>query len=185
MQKMLLWGLVIAVALLINVVIAYLSIFVWKLEFYYSLAVAFIFAIALIASNYITRVKTCKPKLVVKDTVIILALCVNYASAYFVSFVWKGSIIYVMFIFFVASIISGILLANITRSLFYACLSLILSVVVFAGLLVLPPSIYGHVGMVNYTTQVAITFASKLILLGIVFCLIGTLIGSLIGDFIR
>lgn len=181
---MLLWGLVIAVALLINVVIAYLSIFVWKLEFYYSLAVAFIFAIALIASNYITRVKTYKPKLVVKDTLIILALCVNYASAYFVPFVWKGSIIYVMFIFFVASIISGILVANITRSLFYACLSLILSGVLFTGFLMLPPLIYGHPGMVNYASELAIMFAGKLILLGIVFCVIGTLIGSLIGDLI-
>ena len=185
MQKTLFWGLVTTFALCINVIIAYLLIFVWELEFYYSLAIAFIFAIALVASSYIAQAKINKPKWSIKESLIIPALCMNYASAYFVLFVWKGEIVYVMLIFFFTSIIGGILIANPSKSLLYAFASLVLAAILFGILLVVPPSIYGHPGMVRYAAEIAVSFAGRAILIGIVFCLIGTLLGSLIGDAIR
>lgn len=185
MQKRLLWGLLTTFALCINVIIAHLLIFVWKLEFYYSLAIAFIFAVALIVSNYATRVRIIKPKRFIKVSLVILSLCINYTSAYFASFIWKSVIVYVMFIFFITSVVASILVANLGKSLAYALSALVLAGILFVGLVLLPPSIYGHPGMVKYAFEIAVRFAGRMMLIGMVFCVFGTLLGSLIGDAIR
>jgi hypothetical protein len=184
MEKKLLWMLLITFAVCINVLVVYLLNFVWKLEFYYSLIIAFIVAIALIAS-YVTQITPIKRNQFIKALLIILCLCANYTGAFFVSFVWKSGLVYIILIFFITSIIAGIIIANLGKSLAYAFSALVMAGIFFIGLLLLPPSIYGHPGMIAYTSETAFMFTSRIMFIGIVFCLIGTLIGSLIGDSIQ
>jgi hypothetical protein len=118
-------------------------------------------------------------RLILKDIFIILALGINYAAGFVLTFVLNLEIGYALLIVAISSFLAGILIQSMGRSLIYVCLSLLISVGITLVLLSAPSLIAYGVILIGPSIEtllppiIFVIFASSF----------SALVGSLISDY--
>lgn len=168
-----------ALALAVSCILAYLLIFIWNMV-YYAVAIALVLLVIFIWDILGPRIKDRRKFL--KESLIVLASCVNYTCALLLTILFDVEIIAFLLIATVLSLFVSIVISNVGRSLAYVCVALILGAAITVVLLVLPPLSYGEMWAVNYALEPAVSSVVRLLLFGLVFSFVGSIIGSLASD---
>lgn len=179
MKKSLFW-ILLALALCIDAVLAFLLIFVWKMEFYYGLTIAIILFAAFIAANFIPRIRNRVRFL--RESLIVLAAIVNYTCAFLVTIIFNFELVVLLLFVAILSFFASTLFLNVTRSIILVCLSLVAGAAITVVLVVLPPLSYGEMWAVNSALEPAIHRMGRLLPFALVLSFIGAIFGSFAVD---
>jgi hypothetical protein len=179
MKKKLFLGLL-AFVLFISCILAYMLLFIWKIEFYTGLAIALIFPLIFVCGTFITRIKDRRRFL--RESLIVLASCVNYACIFLMTVLFHFDISIFLVIITVLSFFVSIIILNVGRSIGYICFSSVTGAVICIIALLSPPLAYGQMWAVNYVLESAIQPVVRLLLFGIVFSFVGAILGSFASD---
>jgi hypothetical protein len=117
-----------------------------------------------------------------KESLIVLASCVDYACVFFLTILFHVDISVFLLIMTVLSFLVSILVLNVGRSLAYVCFSLVTGAAISVVLLLSPPLAYGEMLAVNYALEAAIQPVVRLLLFAMVFSFVGAIIGSFASD---
>jgi hypothetical protein len=170
-----------ALVLLISCILAYVLLFIWKIEYYTSLAVALIFpSLVVVCGTFITRIKDRRRFL--RESLIVLASCVNYGCVFLLTVLFHFDISIFLVTVTALSFSVSILILNVGRSIGYICFSSVTGAVICIIALLSPPLAYGQMWAVNYALEAAIQPVARLLLFGIVFSFVGAIVGSFVSD---
>lgn len=123
-----------------------------------------------------------KSKRLLRELLILLASCLNYACVFLLTVLFHFDISIFLIIMTALSFLVSILVLNIGRSIAYVSFSLIIGAVICIIALLSPPLVYGETWALNYALEAAIQPVIRLALFGIVFSFIGAILGSFAGD---
>lgn len=76
------------------------------------------------------------------EALIMLALCVNYIFAHVLLYIWQIDFIYYLVTIVVASFLGGVVVINVTRSIFYTTSSLVVGGLIGIGITIAPLIMY-------------------------------------------
>lgn len=169
-----------ALVLFISCILAYMLLFIWKIEFYTGLAIALIFPLIFVCGTFITRIRDRRRFL--RESLIVLASCVNYGCVFLLTVLFHFDISIFLVIVTVLSFFVSILVLNVGRSIAYVCFSLVIGAAICVMLLLSPPLAYGEMWAVNYALEAAIQPVVRLLLFAMVFSLVGAILGSFASD---
>lgn len=119
------------------------------------------------------------------EFLIILALLVNYSSAFILILIWKESYYYYA-ILFMTSLLAGTIITSYTSSIIYVCISLVGGAAMAIGIAIGPPIIYGgdpliiSVGILTYSSLVA-----RLIIVSLPLCAFIAVVGCSLNEVIK
>ena len=117
-----------------------------------------------------------------RESLIVLASCVNYACIFLLTVLFHVEIIVCLLTVMVLSFFVSILVLNIGRSIAYVSFSLVTGAAISVALLLSPPLVYGEMWAVNYALEAAVQPVIRLLLFAMVFSLLGAILGSFISD---
>jgi hypothetical protein len=155
-------------------------LFIWKIEYYTSLAIAIFPFLLFVFGNLISRVKDRRRLL--RESFIVLASCVNYACVFLLTILFHLDISVFLITTTALSFLVSILVLNVGRSIAYVSFSLVVGAIICIIAELSPLLVSGDTWAINYTLEAAIQPIVRLALFGIVFSFFGSIVGSLLGD---
>jgi hypothetical protein len=164
------------IAIIISVTLAYLLVFQWGLQYYYGFAIVIVMAAVLLLGISMPKISFKNARGFFRNFLIIIALSIDYSCGFVLVNLLKFEIIYLLGLTFIASILAGILIQDIGRSILFACLSIGLSMVMSVLLLSAPL-------LVGIVIASAIETVLRPVIFVMVASFVGILVGSLASDF--
>jgi len=115
-----------------------------------------------------------------------IALGVNYATAYVTAFVWQTGgpdlIIHILMMF-VVSLLFGALMVDIQKTVLYTAGSIAIGISIATALIVAPPAMLTqNIELLSFDIALALHFVARLFIVGITFIIIGVIVGCFVGD---
>lgn len=179
MRKKLFWELL-GFVLLISCLLAYVLLFIWKIEYTLGLTIALIPFLIFICGNLTTRIKDRRKFL--SESLIILASCINYACIFFLTVIFHWEVAVFLLIVGILSFFVSLLVLNVGRSIAYVGFSVIAGAAISVLLLLSPALACGEMWAVDYALESAFQPVVRLLLFAIVFAFVGSILGSFASD---
>lgn len=179
MEKRLLLELI-GLVLLISCIFAYILFFIENVKYYTSLTIALFPLLIFVCGIAISHIKDRKRFL--KESLIVLASCFNYACVFLLTVLFHLDISIFLITMTALSFLISILVLNVGRSIGYVAFSLIVGAVISILALLSPPLFYGDTWAVNFQLESVVQPVVRLTLFGIVFSFVGSILGSFVGD---
>lgn len=116
-----------------------------------------------------------------------LALGVNYASAWVVAFIWNwpnpdSELVVHVVLMLALSMLFGALVVDMKKALFYSIGAIVTGIVLATVLLTMPAVLVESSGGIEASFTVALSSISKLFVISVTFLIIGVFAGCIIGD---
>jgi hypothetical protein len=178
------WWLVLALGIIALCTFSYVMFFVWKLSPYFGVIMTVIIVSLFIIGKQKDKIKA-NYKQICTEFAIVLGLCAIYTNLYL-----YGTLFHVEFPYLVAmsaaiSIIVGILIFNIARSIIYICISASLGVVMSVILTLSPILWVGDLPGFNYALFPTIHSTVLLFITTFFVSFFGAIIGDFLSELIR
>lgn len=122
---------------------------------------------------------------ILHESLIIIALLVNYFWAFTLILIWQESYYYYV-ILLMTSLLAGTVITSYTSSIIYVCTSLVAGAAMAIGIAIGPPIIYGgdslkiSVGILAYSSLVA-----RLIIVSLPLCAFIAIVGCSLNEVIK
>jgi len=117
------------------------------------------------------------------EILVIVGLSLNHAAVNLASFLWKIEISYYLVVVSLFTLIFSIYIRNLEKCVFYVLISIITGLIISAGILLMPPAIYGSDYMISGFSIVSyVTFISRYLIFNIVTCLSTAILGGLLSE---
>lgn len=114
---------------------------------------------------------------------LILASSLNYTGALMLNTFWHVELYYYLPIVFLISTMLGILTIDLRDALIYTCISLVLSAIISVVIVSAPPILFGESSLtIDAAVQLAMTSVTRLLIFGIIICIVGTMLGCFLGE---
>ena len=176
MRKKFMDILILTIAIIISVILAYMLVFQWGLEYYYGFAIVILMAAVLLLGIFIPKISIKNVRGFFTNFLIIIALSIDYSCGFVLFNILKLEFGYLLGLTFIASILAGIIIQNLGRSILFAFLSIVLSIVISVLLLSAPL-------LIDVIVASAIETVLRPMIFVMIASIVGTLIGSLASDF--
>ena len=124
-------------------------------------------------------------KELLKETLIILALCVNYTCAFALALFLHLEIPYFIVTVLIFSFLAGSFLPSMGRKILSVGLSIVAGAALTIVLYVAPLVVYGETWMVDLVLLEVLTFVVPHLLFGALFSLLGSVMGTFLGDALK
>jgi len=102
----------------------------------------------------------------IKDILIIIVLSFDYSAAYIICTVWKIELGYFIASTAIVSAIAGTLIGNVSKTILFTCVSLVIGMILSVLLLILPPLTYGHYVTAQLTIDLMLPLFVRLFFFG-------------------
>jgi len=115
-----------------------------------------------------------------------IALGIDYATAYVTAFVWHASdseLTAHILVIFVFSLLYGALIVDFEKTIFYTLGSIVIGASLAIAVIVAPSlTLAGNIELLNFDMAVALHFVGRFLIVGITFMMVGAIVGCFIGD---
>lgn len=120
-----------------------------------------------------------------KETLVTLALCINYACAFVSVLFLKLESLYFIVLVFVLSFLPGLLSPSLGKSILKVLLSIVAGAAITVALYLAPLWVYNQTNMINMVLDQVLTFLAPYLIFGTLFAFLGSMLTSLMRDFFR
>lgn len=117
------------------------------------------------------------------EILVICGLSLNHAAVNLASFLWKVELSYYLVAISLFTLIFSIYIRNLEKCVFYVLISIVTGLIISAGILLMPPVIYGSDYMISGFSIVSyVAFISRYLIFNIVACLSTAILGGLLSE---
>jgi hypothetical protein len=172
---------IIAAATLSICILAYLLFFVWKLNYY----IGFVIALGVASMLYISKKKNeliQNRRKILQQSAIVLGLMAIYTNLYLGVSVLHMDIAYLFIVSIIVSIIGGVLIFDMARSIIYLCFSASSGMAIATTLVTLPALLKNDYALFNYVLLPTIQSMALPLIFTFTVSLFGAMIGYFIAD---
>lgn len=114
---------------------------------------------------------------------LVTSLALNYTSVHLLNIIWDLDILYYLVLVFVVSLLFGVIVVDVRKSIALTCVALATSVAITFGLYMMPYWIFAEsMARINVTVVIFFNVIAKLLVVGAILFIVGTLIGCFIGE---